>query len=178
MANIDDLIRAYKRFAALPWNKNVSGPERVWMCIYQPREERRLRHRLGEFELATKSAGHDWLLFDLTDSFERWMSGHEYREDYFASPDDLDLALDEFSEGLKQELRSALDTGGNTVVALLGAGSLFGVSSVSSLIQKVADSVPGRLLVFFPGEKEGNNYRLLDARDGWNYLATPIETEG
>ena len=32
----------------------------------------------------------------------------------------------------------------------------------------------GRLLVFFPGVYEQNNYRLLDARDGWNYLAFPI----
>jgi hypothetical protein len=28
--------------------------------------------------------------------------------------------------------------------------------------------------VFFPGVYENNNYRLLDARDGWNYLAVPI----
>jgi len=34
--------------------------------------------------------------------------------------------------------------------------------------------IAGRLLVFFPGEHEGNSYRLLDARDGWNYLAIPI----
>jgi len=30
------------------------------------------------------------------------------------------------------------------------------------------------LLVFFPGTKNDNNYRLLDARDGWNYLAQGI----
>ena len=29
-------------------------------------------------------------------------------------------------------------------------------------------------MLFFPGEFENNNYRLLDARDGWNYLAVPI----
>jgi hypothetical protein len=28
--------------------------------------------------------------------------------------------------------------------------------------------------VFFPGSREGNVYKLLDAREGWNYLATPI----
>jgi hypothetical protein len=39
----------------------------------------------------------------------------------------------------------------------------------------VQDRVAGRLLVFFPGQREGNNYRLFDARDGWNYLALPIE---
>jgi hypothetical protein len=32
----------------------------------------------------------------------------------------------------------------------------------------------GRLLIFFPGEFEQNHYRLLDARDGWDYLARPI----
>jgi hypothetical protein len=32
----------------------------------------------------------------------------------------------------------------------------------------------GRLLVFFPGSRDGNVYKLLDAREGWNYLATPI----
>jgi len=32
-------------------------------------------------------------------------------------------------------------------------------------------------LVFFPGERDGSNYRLLDARDGWNYLATPIAAQ-
>ena len=34
--------------------------------------------------------------------------------------------------------------------------------------------VRGRMVVFFPGEYVDNNYRLLDARDGWNYLAVPI----
>jgi hypothetical protein len=31
-------------------------------------------------------------------------------------------------------------------------------------------------LVFFPGEHhpEHHSYRLLDARDGWNYLAVPL----
>jgi hypothetical protein len=48
---------------------------------------------------------------------------------------------------------------------------------VSALIERVQDDVLGRMLVFFPGEVEGNNYRLLGARDGWNYLATLITAE-
>jgi hypothetical protein len=32
------------------------------------------------------------------------------------------------------------------------------------------------LLVFFPGEQEGNTYRLLDAQNGWGYLATSIKS--
>jgi len=31
--------------------------------------------------------------------------------------------------------------------------------------------------VFFPGQLEQNNYRLLDARDGWNYMAVPISID-
>jgi hypothetical protein len=45
---------------------------------------------------------------------------------------------------------------------------------VSALVSEVNDAIAGRLLVFFPGQHEGSSYRLLDARDGWNYLAIPI----
>jgi hypothetical protein len=38
----------------------------------------------------------------------------------------------------------------------------------------IEDLVPGRLLVLFPGEYNEPQYRFLDARDGWNYLAVPI----
>ena len=40
--------------------------------------------------------------------------------------------------------------------------------------EEVIHDIQGRLLLFFPGEFDNNNYRLLDARDGWNYLAVPI----
>jgi hypothetical protein len=46
------------------------------------------------------------------------------------------------------------------------------------LLDALNESVAGRLLIFFPGEHQGNSYRLLDARDGWNYLATPITPKG
>ena len=65
--------------------------------------------------------------------------------------------------------------------ALLGAGTLFGLGDavkVSALLNAVNDAIAGRLLVFFPGDHEGNSYRLLDARDGWNYLAIPITPNG
>ena len=38
----------------------------------------------------------------------------------------------------------------------------------------IESDIQGRLLVFFPGVYEQDNYRLLDARDGWNYHAVPI----
>ena len=48
---------------------------------------------------------------------------------------------------------------------------------VSELVAKAESKIRGRLLVFFPGAYENNNYRLLDARKGWNYLAVPITSE-
>ena len=40
--------------------------------------------------------------------------------------------------------------------------------------RRIERDIRGRVVVFFPGEYENSNYRLLDARDGWNYLAVPI----
>jgi hypothetical protein len=62
----------------------------------------------------------------------------------------------------------------NTVVALYGLSALFGLASVSELVTAVRKTIRGRLLLFFPGDKEGSNYRFLDARDGWDYLAIAI----
>jgi hypothetical protein len=42
------------------------------------------------------------------------------------------------------------------------------------VLEDVNSAIRGRLLVFFPGRHDGSNYRLLDARDGWNYLAAGI----
>ena len=55
-------------------------------------------------------------------------------------------------------------------------GTLFGLARVSSVVEGIKEAVDGRLLVFFPGEHhpENHTYRLLDARDGWNYLAVPL----
>jgi hypothetical protein len=64
------------------------------------------------------------------------------------------------------------------VVALTGAASLYGFIRVSDLIRFVESDIRGRLVVFFPGTKDGHNYRLLDARDGWNYLAFGITPDG
>ena len=62
----------------------------------------------------------------------------------------------------------------NTVVAVLGVATLFGLARFSEVLRKVDRDIRGRLLVFFPGQYDHNNYRLLDARDDWNYLAIPI----
>ena len=80
-----------------------------------------------------------------------------------------------FTAELAENLRATLDSHDSaSVVAVLGVGTLFGLARISALIQQVAPSIAGRLVVFFPGERDGNSYRLLDARAGWNYLAIPI----
>jgi hypothetical protein len=173
---IDDACRAYERQLREPWTSHLSGPERVWMLTYRPDSERRLRHRLPMFRTATEAAGRTWQLIDITTSFERWLDAHEYRDEYLRDPDALYYgALDQFAEHLIDEvgrqLRGADD---QTVSVLLGAASLFGLVRLSRLLSAVADEIPGRMLVLFPGFREENNYRLLDGYDGWNYLAVPI----
>lgn len=177
MSKIDSLVDAYSHFVELPWDTSVAGPEKVWLAVYPPSEERRLRFKLTEFATATQRANKSWKLVDITYAFEEWLGAHEYRDAYFESPEDLAPALEEFGEQLTARLREELesvDATADTVVALLGAGSLFEIYKVSRLLEAVNGSITGRLLVFFPGERQGTNYRLLDAYDGFNYLAVPI----
>lgn len=65
----------------------------------------------------------------------------------------------------------------NFVVAVKGVGSLFGFLKVKDVVDELAPLVPGRLLVFFPGSFDDNNYRLPDGYDGWNYLAIPLTAD-
>lgn len=179
MSYVDGLLDAYRKFVSLPWQDNLAPAQRVWMAVYPPEYERRFRLHLPDFKVATKEANHVWALIDITTSFERWMAGHEYREEYFEAPELLDTALPAFFDHLVLEVREQLNSYpvSDAVVGLLGAGTLFGLGDaikVSALLNAINDAIAGRLLVFFPGEYEGNSYRLLDARDGWNYLATPI----
>jgi hypothetical protein len=153
------------------------------MAVYPPEHERRLRRHLVAFKTATIKANHGWSEIDITTSFETWMAAHEYRETYFEDPDLLETALSAFFDSLAADVRTQLTAYGaaDGVVGLVGAGTLFGlgrVVKVSALINAVSDSIAGRLLVFFPGQHEGSSYRLLDARDGWNYLAIPITPNG
>jgi len=139
---------------------------------------------LQEFQIVTEKAGHAWKFVDLTDAFAHWMTGHRYRESYFKRPELLsESALSGFAAAAADEIKAALAAPGmneRTVVAVSGLGSLFGIVRASDVLGQVTQAVVGRLLVFFPGRYENKVYRLLDARDGWNYLAVPItvETQG
>lgn len=175
MAKADELIENYEEFAALPWQAGISGSERVWFAVYDPADDRRIRCRLGEFANATQRAGHDWAMIDLTTAFEAWASEQDYVEYYFADPDGLTPLMSEFREYASRTLGDALDAADDrTVVGVLGCGALFSFIRVSELLDDVADHINGRLLVLFPGTHSGDVFRLLDARDGWNYRAVPI----
>jgi len=181
MSRIESLLRAYQRFVTQPWQAGLSGAERVWFAVYDPSQERRLLFRLSEFETATIAAHHRWQMLDMSQTFGDWMAAHRYREAYFDDPEALGLALPDYAQWLSQRIRDGLTSGDidtETVFALVGAGSLFGLLRTATLVDSVADAIPGRLLVFFPGSYEGAQYRLFDARDGWNYLAVPITSEG
>jgi|SRR5579864_9280653 len=177
MSEIEALLKAYRERVSMPWDRSLAGPQRVWFAVYEPSQERRLRLHLQEFAIATEEAGHGWALIDLTSAFGRWMGEHRYRDAYFRQPERMQLALQDFGKSIANEVTARLaapDAGDDTVMALSGVASLFGLTRVSSLVEAVAPAVRGRLLVFFPGRHDSANYRLLDARDGWNYLAIPI----
>lgn len=178
MARIEDLADAYGQHIATPWQRTVAGAQRVIMVTYDKELERVLRARKGEFETRTNAANHDWHEVDLTTAFAWWLGADEYRDAYFESPDDLQLKLaDEFPAHVAERIRAVLtssDVTETSVVAVFGAGSLYGFTHISEVLKSVERDVRGRLVVFFPGALEQNNYRLLDARDGWNYMAVPI----
>ena len=182
MTRIEDLADTYGRHIATPWPRTVAGAQRVIMVVYDKELERTLRARKLAFETATRAAGHDWYEVDLAPTFAEWMAADEYRDDYFASPEDLQLKFEyEFPTYAANYLRKTLQTAGtnaDSVVAVFGSGSLFGFARISQIIKMVEADIQGRLVVFFPGHLDRNIYRLLDARDGFNYLAVPITLHG
>jgi Domain of unknown function (DUF1788) len=181
MNRIDLLKKNYQRLCEYSWDRNVAGAQRVWVAVYDKEDERKLRLRLGLFEEATHHTGRKWFAIDLTDAFATWMCGPEnasFAESYFESPELLDEAvLVDMKLLIVTRIRSALAAlpdPENTVLAIQGVATLFGFLKISEILPMVEGDIKGRLLVFFPGTYEQNNYRLLDARDGWNYHAVPI----
>jgi hypothetical protein len=178
VSRIDDLADQYERHISAPWQRNLAGAQRVIFVVYPKEDERRLRVKLKEFEHRTRAAGHGWSEVDLTNAFPKWMAAEEYREEYFRHPEDLALKFDsEFAEECASRLRDGLLTGeinDDHVIAVHGVAGLYGFTWLHFVLQKIESHIRGRLVVFFPGSYYQNAYRLLDARDGWNYLATPI----
>lgn len=180
MSRIKQLVQSYAKFISVPWRDDAAAAQRVIFCVYSETEERVLRAKVDEFEIATKQAGHDWALFDLTDSFASWLAAQKYAKSYFQKPKLLSTLLPKYLDYIEDTFDDFLKTQAvkpETVVALKGVGSLFGLLKVKEVVDKLSPMVKGRLLVFFPGSYENNNYRLLDGYDGWNYLAVPITAD-
>ena len=179
MTKIEQLANRYAEVIQGDWSNTIAGAQRVVMVVYDKEMERNLRGQFGEFEQRTRSAGHGWEHFDCTRLFSDWLSQDADRDDFFEEPDDLRPTIEaEFeplvTDSLRQRIREADE---NTVVAVSGIASLYGFLHISKLIREVEIDIRGRLLVFFPGSRHANNYRLLDARDGWNYLARSVSLE-
>ncbi|UQE73439.1 DUF1788 domain-containing protein [Gordonia sp. PP30] len=181
MSRISDLVDAYQAELSLTWRDNVSGGERVWILAYAPDLERQMRHALPSMELVTAQSGRGWQVLDITDDFGRWLSPHRHAEAFYEEPTDLTQSiLDQFETTLAARIRRTLEAApANAVVALVGIGSIFPFLRASSVIKSVDSAVTGRLLVLFPGSHDpaSHSFRLLDARDGFNYRARVIDSQ-
>lgn len=176
------ILERLKEHLSLPWPENVSPRERVVMVVYPPSDERKLRRLIesGEFASEMKTTGHGWQEFDLATEFSRWLAEFEYRDRYLNRPERLwddhgnVRGLEEYLVKKIADAASTLTR--NDVLALIGGGGLFGLHSVSTLMEQIENHIPGRLVIFFPGEHDQrtNNFRLLGAKDGWGYLAVVI----
>src|SRR5689334_6694231 len=125
---IDQLVVGYRAQLRLPWSRTLAGPQKVWMVVYDPELERRLRLKVEEFAIETREAGHSWELIDLTASFAEWLAANEYRDSYFAEPELLAGALGGYADALAERVSAVLadpKLGTDSVVAVLGAGSIF-----------------------------------------------------
>jgi hypothetical protein len=171
----DDILSAYIKQVQLPWAEDTPPAGRVWIVWYEKALQRRFTGRLGEFEHATLSSGRGWHHLDLSSWFGRWIAKHEFFEALVNQPRELRGLLPDIENELVATLRQKLgQCSRNDVLLVDGCGSLYGVTRISNLVSRAADAIPGRLVVGFPGKHAGGVYRLLDARDGWNYHAIPI----
>lgn len=181
MSRVSDLVDAYTAELSLPWRPGLSGGERVWMLVYPPDLERAIRAALPKLELATGQSGYGWAVIDVTNELGTWIASHKYAEAFYEEPSDFTSAIiDKFEAELIAKIREQLAASpDNSVVALVGIASIFPFLRASSVITKIHDDANGRLLVLFPGlhDPETHSFRLLDARDGFNYRARVIDPQ-
>lgn len=181
MSKIDQLAAVFGDHVGVGWPSGSSGAQRVIMVVYDPNEERALRKKLELFPQAARSHSYAWHEVDLTSSFGSWLGGHRYREEYFNEPDMLSAGANErFAQSAAGAVLEALKRPEHTdreIIGIIGAGALFGVVPLSDVLARVEHAIKGRVAVFFPGRSRDGRYRLLDARDGWDYHAVLIQVE-
>ena len=176
MGRVEDLAERFGRYMQVPISVTGVAAERVLIVVYDKELERPLRERFGEFQNQAEAAGRRFTRVDCTTMFADWMASLEYRDSYFEEPEHLSSKVEgDFKKVVIERLRQSLQgADARTVVAVTGTASLYGFVRLSEVIREIEPDVQGCLAVFFPGTKDSSNYRLLDARDGWNYLAHSI----
>jgi hypothetical protein len=179
MANkVDTLLSKFELVIKENWTSTLSTSERVMFLVYDPAEQRKVDFRLSDFETATKKAEKKWLLISFKNCFPSWMSKHDYRDEYFLHPEDLtdqlEVSFKKYAVDYLNDFILQSNADEQTLLAIKDVSSLYGFVRLSEIINAVNNTFKGRLVIFFPGEYENNQYRLLDARDGWSYLARPI----
>lgn len=185
MGRIDQLIERYQKHISLPQKQGLPLSQRVWFLVYPPEEERRLINRIDEFAIATKDAALSWQRVDLTGVFADWMDTFDPEErdaclsdpalvENYADPGFRDFVCARIAAQIQQV---PSDQAERTVFGVTGLMDLYDFVHVSAIVEGIDGNFPGILAIFFPGEREGNTYRFLSARAGWNYLAVPILAE-
>ncbi len=177
-SKVDSLLVAFEQVINEPWTGTLATSERTMFLVYDPGEQRKIDFRLPDFETATRKAGKEWVLISLKSCFPTWMTAHDYREEYFKEPDilidQLEFDFRNFSIQFLNQAIADSHSDERTLVVLKDVSSLFGFGRLSDILNGINPQFKGQFLVLFPGEYDKNHYRLLDARDGWNYLARPI----
>ncbi|MGA9796698.1 MAG: hypothetical protein WBQ17_14325 [Rhizomicrobium sp.] len=181
MSKIEDLATIFGDHVKVGWPAGSSGAQRVIMIVYEPGDEHIVRKNLHLFATAAKDPGYGWHDVDITSAFAAWLGSHRYRENYFEEPEMLTAGASErFTQYVGDEIAGVLNRPEHDereIVGLIGAASLFGAASLSDVLARVDHAIRGRLVVFFPGKARDGRYRLLDARDGWDYHAVSIQLE-
>lgn len=187
MSRLDQLEESYRRHVAIPLRSGLPLAQRIWFLVYAPEDERRLQNRLTEFEIATTDAGLSWKEIDLDGSYAAWIDeSYSDEEERKTVLSDRDLAEDYANPGLRdflvERIRATIATVpgeevDSTVFAIHGLMELYDFIHVSEVMEELGREIRGVLLLFFPGARQGNSYRFLEARDGWDYLATPITAD-
>lgn len=181
MSKIDQLAAVFRDHVGVGWPASSSGAQRVIMLVYDPNDERAVRRNLALFAQAAQSHQYGWHNVDLTPAFAGWLGTHRYREEYFNEPDMLLAGANErftkYAAGVILQVLQRPEHTTREIVGLTGAASVFGIASLSDILARVEHAIKGRLAVFFPGRSRDGRYRLLDARDGWDYHAVAIQVE-
>ena len=137
---------------------------------------------MHDFENCARQVNLRWCRISLENAFAHWMDSFEEDErSYYLR--DVELSEDAANPGFRDFLANYITAQvasvpeserEQTVFALTGLMELYDFLHVSEVIEGLDRNFPGILTVFFPGEREGNTYRFLGVRDGWDYLAVPI----